>query len=87
MCLFPKSGRWTRGILIRCSLTEVSKLSSGAEVNHQDDCGETPLHVAITAEQLEVVSVLIDAGAETSLKENEWISCDDLLVDDAFKLK
>ena len=57
-------------------------LCTGAKVNLQDECGETPLHVALAAEQEELISILIEAGADTSLKNSEGNSCADLLKEE-----
>lgn len=51
----------------------------GADVNRMDDCGDTPLHVAIAADQEEVVSILINAGADTAIKNEDGYSCSELL--------
>ncbi|CDI86087.1 acyl-CoA-binding protein, putative [Eimeria praecox] len=57
-------------------------LAQGADVNLQDDCGETPLHVAIAAEQEELISMLVEAGTDTSLKNSEGKSCAELLEEE-----
>ncbi|OEH80246.1 acyl-binding domain-containing protein [Cyclospora cayetanensis] len=54
-------------------------LAHGADVNYQDDLGETPLHVAIAAEQMDMVALLRKAGANMALKNSDGDSCDSLL--------
>ncbi|KAL8425483.1 hypothetical protein Efla_002604 [Eimeria flavescens] len=54
-------------------------IASGANLNHADDSGETPLHVAIAADQDEIIAILVDAGADLSIRNNEGLSCAELL--------
>lgn len=61
-------------------------LACGAKVNTQDDWGETPLHAAIAAEQQELVTMLVEAGTDTSLKNNEGKSCADLMIEEGHSL-
>lgn len=58
---------------------------AGAKVNTQDDWGETPLHAAIAAEQQELVTMLVEAGTDTSLKNNEGKSCADLMIEEGHR--
>ncbi|CDJ57798.1 acyl-CoA-binding protein, putative [Eimeria maxima] len=62
-------------------------LACGAKVNTQDDWGETPLHAAIAAEQQELVTMLVEAGTDTSLKNNEGKSCADLMIEEGHRDK
>lgn len=71
---------WPRTVAVAAALSRFRTAHTGADVNHTDDCGETPLHVAIAADQAEIVSLLVGAGADTSLRNNEGYSCAELLV-------
>lgn len=46
-------------------------IQRGANVEIADECGETPLHIAVICEHEEIVSVLLDAGARSDTKNNE----------------
>lgn len=55
-------------------------LSGKADVNATDDCGNSPLHIACMSQQKEVVRLLLDAGADTSL-----VNCDGEAVIDLLR--
>jgi ankyrin repeat protein len=46
-------------------------LDKGADVNHKNYNGNTPLHIAIVNQDLEVCKVLISRGADVSITNNE----------------
>ena len=54
-------------------------LSHGANVNATDHCGNSPLHIATMSRQKEVVRLLLDAGADTTLVNCEGEAVIDLL--------
>ena len=46
-------------------------IEKGAQVNYQDEDGQTPLIVAAATNQEEMVNLLLDLGADPNLKNNE----------------
>lgn len=52
---------------------------SGANVNHQDDFGETPMHVALNAEQTDIVELLARNGGDFSIKNCDGETPGDLI--------
>ena len=44
-------------------------ISSGAEVNEQDDEGETPLHIAVVESHLQTAQDLVAAGAKVDVRD------------------
>jgi ankyrin repeat protein len=59
-------GRCLRIAAERCTRPDTPALliAHGAAVNEVDDCGRSPLHLAITYDHLSVVELLIESGAE-----------------------
>jgi len=51
---------------------------AGAKVNHQDKDRDTPLHEAARGGYLELVQYLLSKGADTSLKDNDGSSAEDM---------
>ncbi|KAI0258368.1 ankyrin repeat-containing domain protein, partial [Gloeopeniophorella convolvens] len=49
-------------------------LENGAEVDKVDGSGWTPLHIAVSAGQDEVVRELVGAGADVSRKNDKGIT-------------
>jgi ankyrin repeat protein len=53
------------------TLVEVARiLLVYAEVNARNDCGSTPLHLAAEEGELDVVSLLLDCGADVHVRDN-----------------
>ena len=50
----------------------------GAEINCQDDVQDTPLHEAARYDQTAAVKLLISLGADTTIKNNEGKTADDV---------
>jgi uncharacterized protein len=44
-------------------------IEQGADINHQDRNGWTPLHFAVQGKQADIVSLLLDRGANANLHD------------------
>lgn len=68
-------GRWDIPLNRALTLNEVKKLvEAGADINQQDIGGATPMIVAATLNQYQIVNYLIEAGADPKLKNKMGIS-------------
>jgi hypothetical protein len=58
-----------------CELGKISNikilLENGLNVNYQNDLGETPLHIAISKNDIELIKILIDYEPDTSLSTDK----------------
>ena len=52
-------------------------INNGAEINIKDKFGKTPLMVAIAgyADDVSIINLLLDNGADKSMKANSGVSC------------
>lgn len=57
-------------------------LESGADVNAQDWTGQTPLHWAAYEGTVETVQLLLDCGADTTIRNKEGLRYDNLVSSD-----
>mmetsp|Transcript_9904 Transcript_9904/g.28548 ORF Transcript_9904/g.28548 Transcript_9904/m.28548 type:complete len:81 (+) Transcript_9904:992-1234(+) len=46
-------------------------IQQGSPIDAQDDNGETPLHIAVLAEQAGIVRLLLSRGASSTIKNND----------------
>eukprot|EP01130_Rhizamoeba_saxonica_P010969 TRINITY_DN4533_c0_g1_i1.p1 TRINITY_DN4533_c0_g1~~TRINITY_DN4533_c0_g1_i1.p1 ORF type:complete len:107 (-),score=30.32 TRINITY_DN4533_c0_g1_i1:148-468(-) len=51
-------------------LTEIL-IDMGSNINFQNENGETPLHIAVLCEYDDIVKLLLEKGADTSVVDNE----------------
>lgn len=54
-------------------------------LNLQDSCGQTPLHYAASCGHFKCVELLVKAGADRSLQDNEGETCRDIAFDETIK--
>lgn len=53
-------------------------ISKGANVNHQDNNGYTPLHMAVVYNNEIVIEILINAGADRSIKNEDGHTAEEM---------
>ncbi len=65
---------------VYASLTISSLISAGANINHQDDYGETALIRAVDREMSLNVIALLQAGADATLKDVDGLTALDRAI-------
>ena len=57
-------------------------IDSGAQINHQDNDGNTALHYALMGENFELAKFLVGKGADKTIKNNDGETPEDLWEED-----
>ncbi|MBR5879374.1 MAG: ankyrin repeat domain-containing protein, partial [Akkermansia sp.] len=56
-------------------------LKHGADINAQDEDGDTVLHDAVIANEPEIVQMLLEAGADVSIRNEEGQTPEDIALE------
>ena len=57
-----------------CDIVDIL-LENGADVNHRDECGRTPLYIALSNGNPIIVRKLLDTGADVNAVDNDNCTC------------
>ena len=55
-------------------------LAAGAHVNRKNICGDTPLHLASQFKHNGVIQLLLDAGVDTEIKNNDGYTAEESII-------